>query len=432
MNHHRHHLRTCTLILSTGLFLIGCNNSEKNDTPLDDPDSNLNPPTAPSELTGKVYSKNAIELSWIAATDNGTVVEYQVFRDDSLVATQSTLHFFEDSLTAGSTHSYRVLAVDDEGHAGASARIELTTLDEGPAIGEANYAVVLPHVIDIANGGLFDELRAIVDATDVAAHTEGSYDDVAGITLVDQGVDPENDRMDFYAYDCDSGGSYRYYNDNWIQFGGYYKGEYTSCQIDGNTLSGDFNRRSSLDKAPPYGRTLNSWYNLTVQSDALGSQRQLIGRLIVDNTQVDNRFSFTEASYLEQNLLWSTSITDIVVEVYATDEEQLQHYETPFSRTFDAGFRIQGPHTGDQWLTATIAFTASDQSNPDYQSGSLTVTAEDGSSMHMTADNGDPETFQLTFSQADSSTALTLPWTDEYRLKCFQEPTFDARFADCN
>lgn len=425
------YLSACTLILSTGLFLAGCSSSDDDKDPLEDPGSSINPPSMPTDLRGVVYSSTAIELEWNAATDDGTVVEYQVYRDDSLVATQSTLRFYENTLSASTTQTYRVLAVDNEGNVSDAAVMDLTTLDDGPAISEANYSVILPYVVSIANGDLFDDLRGMVDATDAAWLTAADFDNIAGLTLIDQGDDPASDLYYFYEYECEFGGSYIYYKDNWIQFGGDFKGSYEACQIESNILSGDFRRIASADKAPPYNQKLRSNYNLTVQNDVLGNERNLTGNLVIDNSQVENRSSFTEASYFEHNLMWSTTISDIVINVYATDEEQLLYFEVPFSRTFGASFRVQGPQTGDQLLTVAIQFETSDETELNYQTGSLTVTAEDGSNMVMAADNSDPDTFQLSFSQADSSAALTVPWSDDYRLKCFQAPEFDAQFAAC-
>ena len=306
----------------------------------------------------------------------------------------------------------------------------MITLDDGPAISEANYSVILPYVVSIANGNLYDDLRGMVDATDASWLTGATFDDIAGLTLVDQGDDPTDDWY-VYSYDCEFGGTYDYYRDTWIQFGGAFKGYYDACQIGSNILSGDFSRAATVDKAPPYNEKLKSDYNLTVQNDVLASQRNLTGNLIVDNSQVENRFNFTGASYFEHNLMWSTTISDIVITVYATAEEQLLHYEVPFSRNFDASFRVQGPQTGDELLAVAIQFETHEDTESGYQTGSLTVTAEDGSSMRMAADNSDSDTFQLSFSQTESSTAMTIPWSDDYRLKCFQAPTFDARFTAC-
>lgn len=411
--------------------MAGCGSSSDDGTPLDDSGSIINPPSMPTDLQGVVYSSTAIELEWNAATDDGMVVEYQVFRDGSLIATQSTLHFFEDNLTAATTHSYSVLAVDDEGNVSDAAIIDVTTLDDGPAISEANYSVILPFVIDIANGTLFNELRVIVDATDGLWLTAFNVDELAGLELIDQGVDPTNDRWDKYTYDCEFGGSYVLYQDNWRQFSAELKGFYDSCEIGNNNLSGNFTRYMKLDREPPNNEVQTTVYDLTVHNDSLGSQRSLTGNITVNNSEIENRYSFSEASYSQHNLMWSTTISDIVIDVYATDEEPLMYYAVPFSRTFDANFRVQGPQTGDEWLTVAIQFATNDDTELNYQSGSLTVTAEDGSSMRMAADNSDPDTIQLSFSHADSSTALTIPWSDVYRLACFHVPTLEAQLADC-
>lgn len=418
------------MILSLGLFLIGCNSSDNDNTPLDDPNPSVNPPSVPTDLRGVVYSSTAIELEWNAATDDGTVVEYQIYRDGSLIARQTTHRFFESALTASTTYTYGVLAVDDEGYFSDTTELDMTTLNDGPVINTANYSVILPYVISIANGDLFDDLRAIVDATDASSLTGVSFDDIAGLTLVDQSNDP-TDIWRVYTYDCEHGGSYEYYKDTFIQFGGHVQGLYDACQIGSNILSGNFDRFASLNKGPPYNQLQTSQYNLTVQNDLRGNKRNMIGKLIVDNSQIDNRYHLSNANYFEHNLMWSTTINDIEIDVYATDEQPLANYALPFSRTFDASFRVRAPQTGDESLTVAIEFETTDATELSYQTGSLTVVSIDGSSMHMALDNGDPDAFQLLLSHADSSSALTVLLSDDYRLLCFQTPAFDARLAAC-
>ncbi|MFT4729862.1 MAG: hypothetical protein ACI9UN_004383 [Granulosicoccus sp.] len=146
---------------------------------------------------------------------------------------------------------------------------------------------------------------------------------------------------------------------------------------------------------------------------------------------IGNRFSLIEASYFENNLMWSTTINDIEIDVYATDEQPLENYALPFSRTFEASFEVQGPQSGDEPLTVAIEFETSDAAELNYQTGALTVTAEDGSSMRMTLDNSNPDAFQLLLSYAGSSSALTIFWSDDYRLGYFHAPTFDVRLGAC-
>jgi len=430
---HRKHrnFSICAIVLLNGLLLPGCHSTDNDNNPLDDHGSSVNPPSVPIDLRGVVYSSTAVELEWDAATDDGSVVEYRVYRDGSQVASQSYLRFFDNTLTAGTTHTYSVLAVDDEDNISDAAVIDMTTFDDGPFVSQENYPVILPYVISIANGNLFDDLRAIIDATDVSWLAGSSFDDIAGLTLVDQGDDPSSDLWYVYSYDCEFGGSYTYYKDNWVQFGGLFKGRYDSCRIGNNLLSGNFERSAKLDKAPPNNEQLTSEYSLTVQNDDLGSLRNLTGKLIVDNSQIENRFNFTEASYYEYNLMWSTTISDIEIDVYATDEDPLVNYALPFSRTFDASFRVKGPQTGDKLLTVSIEVETVDVNESYYQSGSLMVTAQDGSSMSLAMTNIGQEAFQVSFTLAESTTALTIAWSDEFRLKCFQAPEFDARLVAC-
>lgn len=419
------------MILLLGIFSVGCNSSGHDNAPLDDADLSVNPPSSPTNLQALVYSSTAIELAWNTATDDGTVVEYQVYRDGSLIATQSRLRFYENVLTAGTTHTYNVLAVDDTGNLSDPADLVVTTLNDGPTISEANYSVILPYLVTIANGKLFDDLRAIVNDTDASWLSGNNADDNAGLTLVDQAMDPTGIwRID--TYDCGSGGVYEYQRDTFIQFGGHFKGNYVACEIGSNNISGDFDRKATVNKAPPYNEILSSQYNITVTNDSRGSTRNLTGQIIIDNSQVDNRLRLIEASYFEHNLMWSTTISDIDIDVYATDEQPLAGYAVPYTRSVDANFRVQGPQTSDEPVTVDINIETNDTSSLHYQSGSLAATAGDGSSMRMTLSNSDLDTFQVSFTHAGSSSALTVDWSDDYRLLCFQTPTLDTLLTRCN
>ena len=74
-------------------------------------------PTAPSGLAASAVSTSAINLAWVASTDNVGVTAYKVFRGGSLIATLGNVTSYGDAgLNAATTYSYTVAACDAAGN----------------------------------------------------------------------------------------------------------------------------------------------------------------------------------------------------------------------------------------------------------------------------------------------------------------------------
>jgi chitodextrinase len=96
------------------------------------------PPSAPTNLRVLNGSTSELVLGWNAAVDNGTVTEYQVYADGTLLGTTSGLSMAHSHLTAGSQHTYQVTAKDAGGNVSAlsatlSARAYSVVLPAGSA-----------------------------------------------------------------------------------------------------------------------------------------------------------------------------------------------------------------------------------------------------------------------------------------------------------
>ena len=77
------------------------------------------PPTAPSMVTatiGEVDGQPAVEITWNAATDNGVVRYYRVFRNDVYLADATTTSYQDTGVEADSSYCYTVTAVDGGGN----------------------------------------------------------------------------------------------------------------------------------------------------------------------------------------------------------------------------------------------------------------------------------------------------------------------------
>ncbi|WP_299620542.1 endonuclease [uncultured Tenacibaculum sp.] len=87
-------------------------------------------PTAPSGLTASNTTQTGVNLAWNAATDNTAVTGYDVYQGSTKVATVTTLNYSVTNLTASSSYSFSVRAIDAAGNTSSSSNaVSVTTLD---------------------------------------------------------------------------------------------------------------------------------------------------------------------------------------------------------------------------------------------------------------------------------------------------------------
>lgn len=98
--------------------------------PFEPPARDETAPTDVENLTGQFASEPyGNSLSWDAATDNSGFVEYQVYRNDELIATTEETSYIDKRMTPNETSKYYVQAVDLSGNASANKSNEVT-IDE--------------------------------------------------------------------------------------------------------------------------------------------------------------------------------------------------------------------------------------------------------------------------------------------------------------
>lgn len=87
-------------------------------------------PSAPSNLTAAVVSSSQINLSWSPSTDNTGVAGYEVYRNNTKIATVSTISFGDASLYSATSYTYYVKAFDASSNLSpASNTVSATTLN---------------------------------------------------------------------------------------------------------------------------------------------------------------------------------------------------------------------------------------------------------------------------------------------------------------
>lgn len=79
------------------------------------------PPSVPDNVDAVAVSTTQIDVSWDASTDNVGVTGYQVFRDNTQIATTTLLTYSDIGLTAATTYDYTVRAFDAAGNVSTSS-----------------------------------------------------------------------------------------------------------------------------------------------------------------------------------------------------------------------------------------------------------------------------------------------------------------------
>ena len=78
-------------------------------------------PTIPTSLTATPVSSTQINLAWGASTDNVGVTGYWVFRGSTQIGTATTTSYSDAGLTASTSYTYTVRAVDASGNVSAAS-----------------------------------------------------------------------------------------------------------------------------------------------------------------------------------------------------------------------------------------------------------------------------------------------------------------------
>lgn len=104
---------------------------------------------APTGLRADVYSRTAIELFWDRPATPG--LDYDIERDGVSVSQTSGVSFFDDTLTAGVTYHYAVMAIDPAGARSSAAEIQVTTSgDRSPDESPTSLQLIAPAIDQIA------------------------------------------------------------------------------------------------------------------------------------------------------------------------------------------------------------------------------------------------------------------------------------------
>lgn len=96
----------------------------------DDVEADTEKPSTPSNLNG-TPSETSINLSWNASSDNVKVNGYNIYVNGSKIASTSSTSYNITNLSAKTSYTVAIEAVDNSGNKSAQSSIQLTTLEGG-------------------------------------------------------------------------------------------------------------------------------------------------------------------------------------------------------------------------------------------------------------------------------------------------------------
>jgi len=87
----------------------------------------ITPPSAPTNIVMTGNTDSSISFSWTASTDNNSVSGYRIYRNGSLLTSQSGTTFTDTSLTPSTSYAYGVEAYDPASNTSGRATADLST-----------------------------------------------------------------------------------------------------------------------------------------------------------------------------------------------------------------------------------------------------------------------------------------------------------------
>lgn len=391
--------RTGLLLMFT-LMLASCSGSSSQDDPPIDDGTGM--PTPPGDVLAAVYSSTDAELSWEPSQDDGWIMGYEISRDGALIAPlQDALSYFDPELEPDTSYRYSIVAVDDEGNRSLPAEIELRTEDGPPlpTINRANHASLLAEVFDIYSGALFEAPLLGLEPL--------AMDDSNGTATLE-------DHYWLKSYDCENDGQADSRRRDGEPGDSNLSMHFEQCTLNGVLYDGDVEGSGLVFNT-------NGLQIVTANDDALqleGSASRSFGSL--EPYGVTPSWRLVDAS---------VSITTADGTIKASRANTYfgagyQHAETTrYLASLSGGLTLQSPLTGEQAIMVTtpeplvatdfeVPFAAYRSAHDWYfDTGTLQLSAEDGSTLTLTPTTDAPENVTITVAQGSYSASFQKPWS---------------------
>lgn len=111
-------------------------------------------PTTPGSFQMTANTLSSISLGWTASTDNNSVTGYRITRNGTVITTTaaSALSYTDSGLTASTSYTYTIVALDAAGNSSTAASLTVATVTQKPgdvnldnAVNAQDLSILLSH-----------------------------------------------------------------------------------------------------------------------------------------------------------------------------------------------------------------------------------------------------------------------------------------------
>lgn len=155
----------------------------------------VQPPTVPSKLVSNTQTASSIELSWAASNASNGIKHYEVYRNGVLAGTSNTTSYVDKGLTASTSYTYTVVAVDGANNRSeASSPLAVSTKQsvvdtEAPSVPDNVRA---PHQMTTSVHLVWDASKDNVGVANYEVYRNGALAGTAvEPSFMDHGLKPE-------------------------------------------------------------------------------------------------------------------------------------------------------------------------------------------------------------------------------------------------
>lgn len=355
-------------------------------------------PSAPQNVRLTRYSSTAAELFWDRPALTEQVATTDVYRDGIYLGATPGTSFYDDTRMEETRYVYELIAENQTGERSPATVLvdENTATEPAFTVTEDNLEEVINNIARITGGSVYNDL---VDKAIAINFTS-----ISGLTL-ESSTNNGNGSNQVSLYACENGGSLEIQSP--ISSSTFSQSiDINDCALGGETFNGLLSYESSL-----FGKSLQMIAFARTYSN--GNITTIDGELLEPG--FSNIRSLAVERYSEQNADGTRRpVSDYrTVSIDTADRSRPGVYNALYS-----SWTASGPFSNDLSIVAETLFEFDrPDSSSDLTRGSMELVIEGVMTMTLNADNGDPDSFQFSIEQGGTTSAYTVAWTDDNRLR---------------
>lgn len=128
-------------------------------------------PSAPSTLVASNITQTTLNLTWTASTDNTGVTAYDVYQDNVVIATVSTINHSVNNLTTATSYNFYVVAKDAAGNISLASNTVNVTTESEPTNGTTSDLLISEYVEGSSNNKAIEIANFTGTTADLSAYS---------------------------------------------------------------------------------------------------------------------------------------------------------------------------------------------------------------------------------------------------------------------